>query len=313
MKTVSVIVPVYNGEMYLRDCLDSICTQTYQSIEVVVIDDGSKDGSARIIKEYANKDSRVVAYFNDNHGVSCTRNFGIEHSSGEYIAFVDADDILSTDFVETLVKIIEDNKADMSAVGVIKKQSFQADDFSSGNLQVFHGSDVLKELFGVYEGFLWNKLYRREIIQNYNLSLRKDIAVCEDLLFNTQYLMNCASVAYDSGKKYFYRQNENSVSNRLDNIKWFDSIKAYSVILKMLKKMPEAYMVALQRYALLLCAAKYRVRFVQCDRPKIEKEVISEWNSVRVSRKKFSIGQRIKLLVFDLFPSLVMMYKRRKL
>ena len=89
---ISIIVPVYNTEKYLRECLDSILAQTYTDIEVILIDDGSKDGSLSICQEYASIDKRVRVYHKENSGVSDTRNFGIEHANGEFISFCDSDD-----------------------------------------------------------------------------------------------------------------------------------------------------------------------------------------------------------------------------
>lgn len=157
MKTVSVIIPAYNAEKYLAECLDSICAQTYQNLEIIVVDDGSKDSTAAILKEYEAKDARIRGFYSQNHGVSFSRNFGIEYSTGDYVAFVDADDIVAPDFIAQMVDDLEKTNADMAAVGVAKNKHFQSALFTQGETVIYENAEILKQLFGSYQGFVWNK------------------------------------------------------------------------------------------------------------------------------------------------------------
>ena len=100
---ISVIVPVYNVEPYLRKCLDSILAQTYRNLEILVIDDGSTDGSGRICDEYAGRDERIKVFHTENHGLSCARNLGLDNANGEWIGFVDSDDWIEPDMYEVLL------------------------------------------------------------------------------------------------------------------------------------------------------------------------------------------------------------------
>ncbi|MBQ9920107.1 MAG: glycosyltransferase family 2 protein, partial [Clostridia bacterium] len=102
-KKVSIIVPVYNVAEYLEDCLNSLVNQSYENIEIISINDGSKDNSLEILKTFAEKDLRIKVFDNENHGVSYTRNFGIKNCTGDYIAFVDSDDIVAKNYIEVLV------------------------------------------------------------------------------------------------------------------------------------------------------------------------------------------------------------------
>ena len=113
MCKVSIVVPIYNSEKELPRCIDSILNQTFSDFELILINDGSKDGSLNILKEYEQKDKRVTVIDNENNGVSETRNIGIRRSSGDYIAFVDSDDYIESDMVEALVESVEQQNADL--------------------------------------------------------------------------------------------------------------------------------------------------------------------------------------------------------
>ena len=117
---ISVIVPVYQVERYLRECLDSVLAQTYVNLEIIVVDDGSTDSSPRIVSEYASKDARIRRFTQPNQGLSSARNTGLEHASGEYILFVDSDDVLSPDHVKVLYRALA---VSYTHLDVYKRQS----------------------------------------------------------------------------------------------------------------------------------------------------------------------------------------------
>lgn len=116
-KLISIIVPIYNVENYLQECLESILKQTYKNFEVLLVDDGSTDNSANICKLYVEKDKRFKYFFKENGGLSSARNFGISNSKGEFLSFVDSDDIISNDFLETLYNNMINNEVKLSIVG----------------------------------------------------------------------------------------------------------------------------------------------------------------------------------------------------
>lgn len=313
MKKVSVIIPVYDAEEYLRECLDSICNQTYQNLEIIIVDDGSKDSTASIVTKYAGQDKRIIPYYNENHGVSYSRNFALDHCTGEYVAFVDSDDIITPDFIGQMVHDLEKTDADIAAVGVIKSRTFQAKFFTDGKMQKYERADVLRLAFGVYEGYLCNKLFKLSIIKENKIRLQQDLAVCEDLLFNVEYLLNCKKAVYNDGKKYFYRQVKNSASNRLDNPKWFDAIKAYRRILEDIKEYPDIQLIAENQYVMFLGAARYRIRFVEDPGGVLKRTIEREWRKMHICWNNFGIKQRLKLYTISLVPGLVMRYQRRNL
>lgn len=313
MKKVSVIVPAYNAEKYLKECLDSICAQMYPALEIIVVDDGSKDSTASIIKNCAEQDVRIIPFYNENHGVSYSRNFGLEHCTGEYVTFVDADDIVAPNFVEQMVYDLEASDADIAVIGVAKGKAFQPELFTNGTVFLYEQPEMLKQVFGVFEGFACNKLYKKSLLQAKSIRLEQNIAVCEDLLFNVFYLLNCKKAVYNSGQKYFYRQIESSASNRLDNPKWFDAMKAYRQIIWLVKDYPDVYRMVAFQYAMFLCAAKYRVRFIEDSNGELKQEIDKEWKQLRPEWKEFSAKQRMKLYVFSVAPKAVIKYQRRML
>lgn len=313
MKKVSVIVPAYNAEKYLEACLDSICEQTYPVLEILVVDDGSKDLTASIIRSRAEQDARIIPYYNENHGVSYSRNFGLEHCTGEYVTFVDADDLVAPDFIAQMIHDLEEADADIAVIGVAKSKLFEPEMFTNGVTSTYEESEMLKQVFGAFEGFVCNKLYRKSLLQTKSIRLEQSIAVCEDLLFNVIYLLNCKKAVYNCGQKYFYRQIENSASNRLDNPKWFDAMKAYQQIIRLVKDYPVVYRLAAFQYAMFLCAAKYRIRFIEDSNGEIKRRVDEEWKRLRPEWESFNAKQRLKLYVFSIAPKTVIKYQRRML
>lgn len=313
MKKVSVIVPAYNAEKYIEACLDSICEQTYPVLEILVVDDGSKDLTASIIRSRAEQDARIIPYYNENHGVSYSRNFGLEHCTGEYVTFVDADDLVAPDFIAQMIHDLEEADADIAVIGVAKSKLFEPEMFTNGVTSTYEESEMLKQVFGAFEGFVCNKLYRKSLLQTKSIRLEQSIAVCEDLLFNVIYLLNCKKAVYNCGQKYFYRQIENSASNRLDNPKWFDAMKAYQQIIRLVKDYPVVYRLAAFQYAMFLCAAKYRIRFIEDSNGEIKRKVDEEWKRLRPEWESFNAKQRLKLYVFSIAPKTVIKYQRKML
>ena len=313
MKTVSIIIPAYNAEKYVLKCLESICQQTYREIEILLIDDGSHDKTYEIARKFADNDDRIKVFSNTNHGVSYSRNYGIRRCIGDYITFVDADDVVASDFVEQMVTDLERYDADMAAVGVEKNKLYEAKFFTSGQTVIYEKEEALKQVFGVYEGFVCNKLYKKSLLQTNEIYLEQDITVCEDLLFNVNYLLCCKKVVYNSGKKYFYRQVENSASNTFDEIKCQNKIDVYKRILELVKGYSNVYCVAASQYAMFLCEANYQVKFLEDSNGELREKIKLEKKEIRPQWKNFGLKRVMKLYIFSIAPQIVIRYQRRKL
>lgn len=215
---ISIIVPVYNAEKYLHQCLDSILNQSFQDFELLLIDDGSKDRSGKICDEYAENDSRIRVWHQKNQGVSVARNVGLEHAQGEWIYFVDADDIAEQDGIIRLLEGVI-KKCKMSVGGYDKckvngEKVYCVDNSEAG---VENKSSMLHRMFTIspYENqaYLWNKLFNANTIKTNNIRFDPSIKFSEDRLFVVQYLCSLAEtdrIYYDWTPVYHYIIHEDT-------------------------------------------------------------------------------------------------------
>ena len=229
---VSIIIPVYNVEKYLHRCLDSVKSQSYSNIEVLLIDDGSKDKSGVICDEYVASDSRFHVYHKDNEGVSKARNTGLDHANGDWITFIDSDDFISNTYLENLIKPILNNTevdfvhgcgtyfANGQAGSIIEK--FE-DEISSDTVQ----------LFNRFKGFVCCKLFKRELIEHpiSEKPLRFDyrIRYSEDMVFTLEYVLNVKTYAFSREVGYFYNRDNNSSATHSIKMSYEESLYAFEV------------------------------------------------------------------------------------
>ena len=215
---ISVVVPVYNVEEYLRQCLDSILTQTYRDLELILVDDGSTDASGEICEEYAAKDSRVKVVRRRNGGMAAARNTGLDLVSGEYVAFVDSDDYICETMFETLRRAIVENDADLAQCnfervkddGKPAPSRLQAPPLFDG---VLSSENALEKLAGQNSfayNCVWNKLYKAELFKELRFPI---VEICEDNFFTYKLFFACSKVAFVSEKLYRYRQNPKSITS----------------------------------------------------------------------------------------------------
>lgn len=305
---VSVILPIYNGEKYLDECLYSVCNQNYKNIEILIVNDGSIDSSLMICEKWQKQDSRIFIFNNENHGVSYSRNFGIEKSKGEYIAFIDADDIVSQDYITTLVDMIDNNPLCDCSIINFSIFSNKLKPFSNGENKSLSIYQTHLAVHGFIGGFVTAKLYRSDILKKGCLKLNEDIAVCEDLLFNVQYLRHCREVVYNTGVKYLYRQHEQSAIHNIYNLRWFDCLKAYQIIIQEYEEKKELLLMVVYNYLKMLCEAKYRAKFLK--EKVFVKNAKNEIKCYQKYRKEFSIKQNIKLIILKYFYPIVVFYRK---
>lgn len=244
---ISVIVPVYNIAEYLPRSLDSILSQTHKNIEVIVIDDGSSDGSGDIIREYEKKDSRVKGIFKENSGVSDTRNAGIELATGDYMSFVDGDDYIEPDMLEYLLENALKYGADISHCGYQMVFPSRVDYYyNTGKLMVQDNRQGISDLIKgeLVEPGIWNKLYKREVIGD--VRMPSDIRINEDYLFNVEVFLNSEKSVFEDKPFYHYILRENSAAtSALSEKKLFDGITVRERILKIFENDEEMYRLAL--------------------------------------------------------------------
>lgn len=215
---ISVIVPVYNVDKYLRKCVDSILGQTYRNIEIILIDDGSKDQSGKICDEYKKIDDRVIVIHQKNSGVSSARNKGIKLSKGKWITFVDSDDWIEKDFCKIMLKNLKQNAQADCAICTynrIVKGKAETNSFSNGK-KILDSKEYLINILNPQTGygFCHMKLIKKECVQG--IYFNEKMTVVEDALFNIELSNNVRNIIYVEQKLYNYRLNMKSVVKRYD-------------------------------------------------------------------------------------------------
>lgn len=215
MECVSIIVPVFNAEKYLEECISSIICQTYQDFELILINDGSTDKSALICDKYANIDSRIRVIHKENGGVSSARNAGIISSKGKYLVFVDADDILSKDFLKEGMSIITDNSIDIFISGIRMNYYQENVVIKNEDLGVvrdtrYHINELLEQIDIDFPLMCicgpWAKIYRKKIIDNNNIRFDESLSFGEDTRFNLNVYKHCSRAFFSEKKLYYYRR-----------------------------------------------------------------------------------------------------------
>ena len=223
---VSVIVPVYNGEQYLRECINSICNQSYKELEIIIINDGSNDNTSKIARQIKNEDNRVIYVEHENKGVSYSRNKGLDLATGEYIVFVDCDDTVEKEYIELLLNKITKNNLDIVSCGYTDISIYgtiKLNDFYMGN-SILNKDEFINNIFKGIGGTLWGKIFKAEIINKNKIRLKNNIFMCEDMLFVLQYAMKSKVFGAIEESLYNYnRKNENSVSSKI-NFKYFNNL-----------------------------------------------------------------------------------------
>ncbi len=214
MPLISVIVPVYNAEHYLKECIISIINQTVYDLEIILINDGSTDKSGEICDHFSNNDRRVISIHQTNLGVSAARNKGLQVAKGKYIAFVDSDDILPKDAYENLLKLIKEDHLVIGQIQMISEDGKLQKSLSFGKREMSQ-EEFLKELFLekelTYLGYPWDKLYFRHTIEKYHLRFDEKIRLNEDRLFVLTYLIHCKEVVFCKDVVYYYRQRSKGI------------------------------------------------------------------------------------------------------
>ena len=222
---VSIIVPVYQVKDYIVECVESLRAQTYKNLEILLVDDGSTDGSGAMCDEYEAKDSRVRVIHQENQGLSAARNTGINLAMGEYVAFVDSDDVVMPDFIETLYKLLGKYQADIAFCGYVKCRTedlgcVRNKKPSSDKELYMTSTQMLRQWHGKYkkwETVAWNKLYRRSILEGTedNAEIRFPIGRRhEDVLTSHLFVANAMNIAMTMRSLYLYRIRPGSITDQ---------------------------------------------------------------------------------------------------
>ncbi len=283
-KEVSIIIPTYNAEKYISDCIESVLSQTYSNIEVIIIDDGSTDKTSVICKEYQKKDERINYYFQNNSGVSKARNFGIELAEGKYIVFIDADDMISCTYIEQLVYIFDNENIQMASVSHTRDLSNLGKDIYK-QIAVVDSEEVRSFMMDFtqqkFNGYVWEKMFVTDIVKN-SVRYNEAISVREDLLFIIQYLKYIDKCGYINNNLYYYRDNDSSVLHNMSANRMKTQIMMAQIVLETEQKDSKLYYDAMDSYY------ESGRRYVEIlSREKIlTKDVKKKWLSLQIRHFK---------------------------
>lgn len=220
MNKISVVVPAYNAENMIENCIQSILNQTYDNLEIVVVNDGSTDGTLDILKGLSNKDNRIKIVDIKNGGVSHARNTGVDNATGDYITFVDSDDTIEQGMYEYLINLIEKYGVDIAhcSYANVDKDGNKRAVGNMGREILQNHDEALKCLVSgnLFTGGLWNKLYKRELFNNVRLD--ETIKFNEDVLINYELFDKAKTSVYSDRAMYNYYANDESATHSSDSV-----------------------------------------------------------------------------------------------
>lgn len=234
LKKISIIVPVYNEEKYIRRCIKQLLNQTYENIEIIFINDGSTDNTKKILEEFLDE-IKIKIYHKKNSGVSNTRNVGINIATGDYISFVDSDDEISIDYCAKLISGISNSNLAISGYNIKKENIIKS--YVPEKRGIVSIETILAESlkYQKVNTALWNKMFSLNIIKKNNILFRSDISIGEDMLFLFEYCKHIsdAYIVKDILYTYYEHANSTMLEHKISNSfkeSWYSEWKAISVI-----------------------------------------------------------------------------------
>ena len=323
-KKISIVIPVYNSEKTIGKTISSILKQTYENFEIILVDDGSTDESQSIIKSF--DDKRIIYNVQENQGVATARNNGIALASGEYISFIDSDDMVKECFLEDFIKALDKNPdADLITCKFVRIKStedYESNESDKLNSQAkeeneayeeYSGNKIYKFLYEEFNGYCFNKIYKKSIIDENNIRFDKTIFMGEDLLFNFEFLSHSKKAIGFGSRNYIYVVNENSLSKSKTSLKWFSILDSYEKVLNLnldLDKFLESKII--YSYYKYILESKIRLKENKTESKEIKEKIKNAEKRVKKEFGKISSKDKIKLIIFMLFPSLSYKYLQNK-
>lgn len=309
---ISIIVPVYNVEKYLKKCVDSIVNQTYKNIEVLLIDDGSTDNSGKLCDDIGKSDRRISVYHKENGGLSSARNYGIDRAKGEYIGFVDSDDYVDKEMYSYLYHLIKDNDADLSMCR--NADVYNERVFNDNKKKEVFIVDREKAIDYVLKAEIAsvsavNKLYSRSIFDSIRYPENKTL---EDAFVIVEILDKCEKIVIGTEQKYYYVHRSDSITTERFSRKNLDAIEAYEKNYKIIK---EKYPAIIDTAKMRLCWAYFYVmdRIIydySADNKEIKKDTINYLSKnlpFILKNEQFSKGRKLSAILLKINPELYKM------
>jgi glycosyltransferase involved in cell wall biosynthesis len=234
---ISIIIPIYKVEKYLRFCLDSLCVQTLKDIEIICVNDGSPDNCGEILNEYQKKDKRFYILNQENLGSGPARNNGLDHAKGEFLGFVDPDDWVSPNYFEILYNRATICSADISATAnIIKVHKYQTKKSVGFQSEKIIVSDQKRKNLIYRSGVIWNKVFKKKLVDKYNIRFADTKSTGQDNPFNIISLATANKIATTTMGTYFYRvRSESAINSR--SLKDIGIVEIYNDIFSQIKKL----------------------------------------------------------------------------
>ena len=317
MELISIIVPIYNVEPFLKECIESIIKQTYQNLEIILVNDGSPDNCGTLCDEYAKNDNRIKVIHKKNGGLSSARNAGLDIATGEYIAFVDSDDCVSSDFIQRLYELCKENSAEIAECDFLKFIDRIEKNSKNPEVELFSSIEMQKRIYSkdyVRTIVVWNKLYHKKIYKNLRFpegKINEDEFITYKALDSTD-----KKIAITNETLYYYRYNESSIMARKFNEKRLQVIQAYEERKeyyknKSQKELYEKTVIEFQEKMKQL----YMLTYKYIENNEMFLKDISNRMKKNLLEYKPLVGnkQKIRMIVFTMFPkaySYLIMLKR---
>ena len=292
----SIIVPVFNTSKYLIECINSLIFQTYKNIEILLVDDGSTDDSSEICAFFAKKDTRIKYIYQENSGVSSARNKGLENATGDYIMFVDSDDFLSLNAIESVSKVLQENLFVIFGYEKYYKNKNVSVVYSGEKIT---NNNIVEKVLtdNKIAGFLWNKVFSKNIIKKNKIKFNDKICYSEDILFLLEYLKYVKKTIYIPKSLYKYRIRKNSITTRKNVTANTLPLAAYEILMKKYKDNKKILSIVEYKYLFCYILNKKRIK----KDLKLNKKVIDKEKEVLVLLKK---QDKIKYQFIKYFPKL---------
>lgn len=312
---ISVIVPIYNVEEYLPTCIESILNQTHKNLEILLIDDGSTDSSGKICDEYARQDNRCIVIHQPNKGLSGARNIGLDHATGEYISFIDSDDYIHPQMLETLYEVLQKGDYDFSMVTFKQVWEYCKEDIAvtinKNNTFIANRLSLMKRLYNVNDQKLkwsemnfqvvWNKLYKKSLISN----LRFRQTASEDIEFNNRVYSKIKSCILVNIPLYYWVQRSSSITKQPINQNFINRAHSYLLCLHEISAENSLYRAfCLEKIYKTIINVRYRSEKTKWYSYAISQFLTLKQQTIKefVRNKHISLSKKIGLLLFLYIP-----------
>lgn len=300
---ITIIIPVYNVEEYIEMCLESVQVQTYDNIEIILINDGSTDNSKKICEKYTNMDSRFKIINKKNEGVSAARNVGLQKANGKYVTFVDSDDYIDKNYIFYLYNQIIKNNTDISICGTIDvDENGDYKRYSKNYVEEIDSIKALQELLNeeYYTSVVWAKMYKKELVQN--IKFNNEIKIAEDLDFLYKVIGKAKTISVNTNKKlYYYRMRKNSLTSKEYNRNWENEIKLCKDIIEDCKKNNiNIVSNAIRRYIRINCTCMIKIlKYCKDDKKNYNKlkKNIKQYEKMYMRDTNIGLKLKIKMIL----------------